>query len=163
MKDKNKNNLQEMLNYLQKKVSFFKELVLLSEKQKEKIKNEDYEMLEDIINQKNVLINKIDKIDSNYIKAKEWFAKYYARGEERLFQVVDRNNNVTEEIRKQSEALKGVVDKYRDLEGTNLSLMKKVKNEMSKDLETVSSGIKRNNSYNKLNKKIYSTYIDKKR
>lgn len=116
----------------------YQEILSLTKKQREKIVDEDYGNLLEVLDNKDKIIDKIDKINlEKYIKKQKEPQKVYKN-------------------------IKQYMEKIKELEDENMEIMQKEHSEMRVKLKDINMKEKSRKGYQNFNSKYDAKFIDKK-
>ena len=157
-----KESVRTMIGLLCKKIEILKDIYLLSEKQKNSIKEENIKALNRIIKLKQMQIKEVDKLDQkfqqNFNKVKE---KYNVNSFE---EIVGLNKEECRELKLKVVEIKEIISKINDLEKDNNQKAKELLSKFGNEIKKIRNIKKTNKAYNYGSTfKPQSYFIDKKK
>ncbi|MFW6026540.1 MAG: hypothetical protein ACOCRX_09375 [Candidatus Woesearchaeota archaeon] len=116
----------------------YRQLLLLTKKQRKKIMEKDYEKLLELLNEKNEIMEEIEKID---------IKKYFTS---------------QENPRQKYNKVKELMERIKEIEDNNMKRIKENYSEMKDKLKEINIKEKSRKGYQKLNSGFDAKFIDKK-
>lgn len=156
---------QEFIDYLLRlsdaKLVLMKDLLRITEEQQEVIDNEKVEMLDQLIQQKQSIMEKIDLLD------KEFLDKYgllkSQLGVEDLQEIDGQKLPEFKELKEKISEVVSFVEKIQQLDRENTQSLKRNMEKVKQNLKTIRTGKKAITGYNSVYKESHSIFMDKKK
>ena len=156
---------KELVPYLYKlseaKLTLMKDLMKKTKEQAKAIENEDTELLNKTIEDKNKIIEKIDLLDNEFLQKYERLKNYL--GVESLEELSDNSQNQFKELKGKVSQITKETDKIKQVDRKNMQKMKQEMEKVQSNIQTVKKGKKAVKGYNEKYSKNSSIFIDQKK
>ncbi len=153
--------LDSLTNYYKDELSCYQRLVELGRRQNELISDEEFDSLEGLLNNKQEIIEKVNKIEENLLPYKEYLAKELKLDKSKWFLDLLRNKIISNKLTIVMNKIINLLKELKELDQLNQKDMRLKRNKVLKEVNKVKQGSKINNSYNQ-KVRIHSTFIDDK-
>ncbi|SNS48285.1 FlgN protein [Anaerovirgula multivorans] len=157
--------IEEIINYLQRlsdaKFVLMENLLKITGEQHRALEKEDWEVMDNLIQQKQKIMDKIDLLDKEFIEKYDILKKDL--GIKELQEIDPEKLPGVEELKKKINRILEVVKKIQELDQENTQKIKKNITKAKENLKTIKTGRKAFEGYNSSYRETYSIFFDKKK
>ncbi|WP_018249168.1 flagellar protein FlgN [Orenia marismortui] len=154
--------IDRVIKIYKNELTYYQNLLSLSQKQQKLIKNSDLEELERILSSKEQVMSKIDDLELKLKPYKNACIKALDLDDKRWISQLLETELFDLELEDTINSIKTLIKELNDLDKQNQKLMADKKNELMKEIGKIRKGSKVNKSYNSKQARIHSTFIDNK-
>ncbi|AZO93997.1 flagellar export chaperone FlgN [Halocella sp. SP3-1] len=158
---KDKRRYTELFLLLDKKLELFEGLIQLSRKQTGVIEAEKWDELQSLLDKKEVLMQKADKLEEELQPITEKTIENYDLNKDNWAEEIQGITEIPENIKDTVKKLDDRIRELRKIHNQNLLDIKGKRQELNEGMMKLQDGRRANKGYNNI-QRVYSTFIDQK-
>lgn len=158
---KDKRRYTELFLLLDKKLELFEGLIQLSRKQTGVIEAEKWDELQSLLDKKEVLMQKADKLEEEMQPITEKTIENYDLNKDNWAEEIQGITEIPENIKDTVKKLDDRIRELRKIHNQNLLDIKGKRQELNEGMMKLQDGRRANKGYNNI-QRVYSTFIDQK-
>ncbi|MTI59259.1 MAG: flagellar protein FlgN [Firmicutes bacterium] len=158
---KDKRRYTELSLLLDKKLELFEGLIQLSRKQTGVIEAEKWDELQSLLDKKEVLMQKADKLEEELQPITEKTIENYDLNKDNWAEEIQGITEIPENIKDTVKKLDDRIRELRKIHNQNLIDIKGKRQELNEGMMKLQDGRRANKGYNNI-QRVYSTFIDQK-